>query len=74
MVMAGDVQGVMALMPSFSTNDAGDLNSKNTVQVDNLKAGVERIINDGIDVIIGTESFGECYNPHGDECTTKLEF
>ena len=39
MVTAKDVQGVMAMMPSFSTEDAGDLSSKNTVDVDNLKIG-----------------------------------
>ena len=58
MVTAKDVQGVMAMMPAFSTKDAGDLNSKNTIEVDNLKAGVERMINDGIDVITVSGSFG----------------
>jgi 4-(2-carboxyphenyl)-2-oxobut-3-enoate aldolase len=70
MVTAKDVGGVMAMMPSFSTKDAGDLNSKNTVDVDSLKAGVERMINDGIDVITTTGSFGECYNLHWDEYKT----
>src|SRR2546425_7669732 len=70
MVTAKDVQGVMAMMPSFSTKDAGDLTSKNTVDVDNLKAGVDRMINDGIDVITTTGSFGECYNLDWDEYKT----
>jgi 4-(2-carboxyphenyl)-2-oxobut-3-enoate aldolase len=70
MVTAKDVQGVMAMMPSFSTKDAGDLSAKNTVDVDNLKAGVDRMINDGIDVITTTGSFGECYNLHWDEYRT----
>src|SRR6266581_1136151 len=70
MVTAKDVQGVMAMMPSFSTKDAGDLNSKNTIDVDNLKAGVDRMINDGIDVITTTGSFGECYNLDWDEYKT----
>jgi 4-(2-carboxyphenyl)-2-oxobut-3-enoate aldolase len=70
MVTAKDVGGVMAMMPSFSTKDAGDLNSKNTVDVDSLKAGVDRMINDGIDVITTTGSFGECYNLHWDEYKT----
>jgi 4-(2-carboxyphenyl)-2-oxobut-3-enoate aldolase len=70
MVTAKDVGGVMAMMPSFSTQDAGDLSSKNTVDVDNLKAGVDRMINDGIDVITTTGSFGECYNLHWDEYKT----
>jgi dihydrodipicolinate synthase/N-acetylneuraminate lyase len=61
------------MMPSFSTKEAGDPSSKNTVDVDNLKAGVERIISDGIDVITTTGSFGECYNLHWGEYKTKLE-
>ena len=70
MLTAKDVQGVMAMMPSFSTKDAGDLTSKNTIDVDNLKAGVDRMINDGIDVITTTGSFGECYNLDWDEYKT----
>src|SRR6266550_337643 len=70
MLTAKDVQGVMAMMPSFSTKVAGDLTSKNTIDVDNLKAGVDRMINDGIDVITTTGSFGECYNLDWDEYKT----
>jgi dihydrodipicolinate synthase/N-acetylneuraminate lyase len=70
MVTAKDVQGVMAMMPSFSTQDAASLNSKNTIEVDNLKAGVDRMINDGVDVITTTGSFGECYNLDWDEYKT----
>ena len=70
MVTAKDVQGVMAMMPSFSTKDAGDLTAKNTIDVDNLKAGVDKMINDGIDVITTTGSFGECYNLSWDEYKT----
>ncbi len=40
---------VMAMMPSFSTQDAGARSSKQHADVDNLKAGVKRSINDGID-------------------------
>ena len=70
MVGAKDVQGVMAMMPSFSTKDAGELTAKNTVDVDNLKAGVDKMIHDGIDVITTTGSFGECYNLTWDEYKT----
>jgi 4-(2-carboxyphenyl)-2-oxobut-3-enoate aldolase len=70
MVSAKDVQGVMAMMPSFSTEDAGDLNATSTVAVDNLQAGVDRMIKDGIDVITTTGSFGECYNLFWDEYKT----
>ena len=70
MVTAKDVQGVMAMMPSFSTQDAGDLNARSTIDVDSLQAGVDRMIEDGIDVITTTGSFGECYNLFFDEYQT----
>ena len=46
MVTAKDVRGVMAMMPSFSTENAGDLDASSTVAVDNLQAGVDRMIQD----------------------------
>lgn len=67
MVSAKDVHGVMAMMPSFSTDDAGDLNATSTAAVNNLQAGVDRMIKDGVDVITTTGSFGECYNLFWDE-------
>lgn len=70
MVNANDVQGVMAMMPSFSTADAGDLNATATINVDALQSGVDRMIKDGIDVITTTGSFGECYNLFFDEYKT----
>jgi 4-(2-carboxyphenyl)-2-oxobut-3-enoate aldolase len=70
MVTAKDVQGVMAMMPSFSSEDAGDLKATSTVAVDNLQVGVDRMINDGIDLITTTGSFGECYNLFFDEYKT----
>jgi 4-(2-carboxyphenyl)-2-oxobut-3-enoate aldolase len=70
MLTANDVKGVMAMMPSFSTDDAGDLTAKSTVAVDNLQAGVDRMIRDGVDVITTTGSFGECYNLFRDEFQT----
>jgi 4-(2-carboxyphenyl)-2-oxobut-3-enoate aldolase len=70
MVTAKDVKGVMAMMPSFSTDDAGDLKATATVAVDNLQTGIDRMIKDGIDVITTTGSFGECYNLFWDEFKT----
>lgn len=70
MVNAKEVQGVMAMMPSFSTRDAGDLNATATIDVDNLKNAVDRMIRDGVDVITTTGSFGECYNLFWDEYKT----
>ena len=59
MLTPQDVRGVMAMMPAFATPDAADLNATDTVDVDHLRAGVDRIIRDGIDVIATTGSFGE---------------
>jgi 4-(2-carboxyphenyl)-2-oxobut-3-enoate aldolase len=70
MVTAKDVSGVMAMMPSFSTENAGDLDAISTVAVGNLQAGVDRMIQDGVDVITTTGSFGECYNVFWDEFKT----
>ena len=70
MLSAKDVQGVMAMMPAFSTPNAGDLTAKKTIAVDNLKAGVDRMISDGADIITAAGSFGECYNLDWDEYKT----
>jgi 4-(2-carboxyphenyl)-2-oxobut-3-enoate aldolase len=70
MITAKEVQGVMAMMPSFSTPDAGDLTASSTIAVDALQSGVDRMINDGIDLITTTGSFGECYNLFFDEYKT----
>ncbi len=67
MLTAKDVKGVMAMMPAFGTGDAGDLQAPSTVDLDNLKAGINRMIGDGIDIIATTGSFGECYNLFWDE-------
>ena len=59
MITAADLRGVMAMMPAFATPEAGDIEAENTIAVDNLRAGVERMIGDGMDVIATTGSFGE---------------
>ena len=62
MLTAKDVGGVMGMMPAFATDDATDINATQTIAVDNLAEGVDRIIKDGIDVISTTGTYGECYN------------
>ena len=62
MLTAKDLGGVMGMMPAFATDDATDINATQTVAVDNLAEGVDRIIKDGIDVISTTGTYGECYN------------
>ena len=62
MLTAKDIGGAMGMMPAFATDDAVDIRATQTVAVDNLAAGVDRIIKDGIDVISTTGTYGECYN------------
>lgn len=69
---SAEFKGVMGMMPAFATDDASDLMSTNTVAVDNLQAGVDRIIKDGIGVIATTGSFGQCWNLLWDEFTTLV--
>lgn len=67
MATVQDLHGVMAMMPSFATEDAGDLGAVSTINVDNMAAGLDRIIKDGVNVVTTTGSFGECYNLLWDE-------
>jgi len=70
MYTPGEVGGIMAMMPAFATADAADIRARNTIDVDNLKAGVDRIIRDGVNVIATTGSFGEFHTLVGDELAT----
>ena len=67
-----ELKGVCGMMPSFSTADAGNLMARNTIDVDNLQDGVDRIIKDGIGMICTTGSFGQCYNLFFDEFQTLV--
>ncbi len=57
MAAAEDLNGVMGMMPAFATPNEGDIDATSTIDVDNLRAGVNRMIADGIDVIATT---GHC--------------
>jgi dihydrodipicolinate synthase/N-acetylneuraminate lyase len=59
MMTASDLTGLMAMMPAFATDDAGDIGATATVSVDRLEKGLDRMIRDGADVIATTGSFGE---------------
>jgi len=66
------LKGVCAMMPAFTTADGDSLDARATIDVDALAAGVDRIINDGIDVLATTGSFGECYNLLWEEQQTLI--
>jgi trans-o-hydroxybenzylidenepyruvate hydratase-aldolase len=70
MLTAGELKGVLGMMPAFATPDAVDIRATQTIAVDNLKEGVDRIIKDGINNIATTGTYGECYNLLLDEFKT----
>jgi len=67
-----ELKGVCGMMPAFATDDANELTSTQTIAVDNLQQGVDRIIKDGIGMICTTGSFGQCYNLFWDEFQTVV--
>lgn len=70
MITPGDLRGVMGMMPAFATENAGDIRARWTIDVDNLRDGVNRMIGDGLDVIATTGSFGEFHTLLRDEFET----
>ncbi len=69
-VNAKDLHGVMAMMPCFATPNANDINAKNTIAVDNLTKGVDKMIKDGVNFIVTTGTFGEFHTLYMDEYQT----
>jgi len=67
-----ELKGVCGMMPAFATGDASNILATNTVDVDNLHDGVDRIINDGIGMIATTGSFGQVWNLFQDEWETLV--
>ena len=67
MITAQELRGVMAMAPAWATPDAGSIDARSTIAVDNLAEGVDRIIKDGVHIVATTGSFGECYNLLPDE-------
>lgn len=61
------LHGVMAMMPAFGTDDADKITTKMSIDVDRLRAGVNRMVGDGANVITTTGSFGECHTLFFDE-------
>lgn len=61
MISAAELGGLMAMMPAFATDDAASIDVTQTIAIDRLHAGVDRMIRDGADVLATTGSFGECH-------------
>lgn len=67
MLSASDIGGMMAMMPAFTKDGAGSLSATDTVCVERLRAGLDRMVRDGANVIATTGSFGECHTLLADE-------
>src|SRR5438876_9128837 len=61
MLGASDIGGLMAMMPAFAKDSAADLRATDTISVERLRAGLDRMVRDGANVIATTGSFGECH-------------
>ncbi|HEY7300410.1 MAG TPA: dihydrodipicolinate synthase family protein [Xanthobacteraceae bacterium] len=61
MLGASDIGGMMAMMPAFAKDEAADLRATDTISIERLRRGLDRMIRDGADVIATTGSFGECH-------------
>jgi dihydrodipicolinate synthase/N-acetylneuraminate lyase len=70
MLSSKDLGGLMAMMPAFATDNAADIKATNTVDVDRLHKGLDRMIRDGANVIATMGSFGECHTLLPDEFRT----
>src|SRR5262245_1344574 len=70
MISAGELKGVLGMMPAFATSDAVDIRAMQTIAVDNPRDGVDRIIKDGVHNIATTGTYGESYNLLFDDCKT----
>jgi hydratase-aldolase len=59
MLSCSDLSGIMAMMPAFATDNGGDMDATDTVDLGRLEAGLNRMIADGAGVVSTCGSFGE---------------
>jgi dihydrodipicolinate synthase/N-acetylneuraminate lyase len=57
-----ELKGVYAMMPAFETPDAGDIRTKNSIDVDNLHDAIDKVIKDGVQLIATMSGSGEGWN------------
>lgn len=70
MITSSDLSGLMAMMPAFATDNAGDAFVTDTIAIDRLEQGLNRMIADGANVIATTGSFGEFHTLLPEEFAT----
>ena len=51
MLSASDLGGMMAMMPAFATDDAASIRATDTISVERLRSGLDRMVRDGANVI-----------------------
>lgn len=61
MYAADELHGLNWMFPAFATEDATDINSTDTIAVDNMRDAINKGIDDGVDVISLMGSYGECH-------------
>lgn len=67
MVSSSELSGIMAMMPAFTTDDGASIDATETIALDRLEDGLERMIADGAGVISTCGSFGEFHTLLWDE-------
>ena len=67
-----ELKGVFVMMMAFATADAHDIRTRNTIDVDNLEKGVNRLIDDGVHMITTTSGSGESFNLFWEEFQTVV--
>lgn len=73
MLSCRDLQGLIGMMPAFTTEDGGDVRARNTINVSELECSVDRAIRDGMDSIAPMATSGECYMLLWEEFTTLTD-
>ena len=56
-----ELRDLLVMMPAFATDDAADITATNTIDVDRLRDGLNRMIEDGASVVVTTGTSGECH-------------
>jgi dihydrodipicolinate synthase/N-acetylneuraminate lyase len=67
MLSGSDLSGLMAMMPAFTNESGGAIDTTHSVDLERLEAGLNRIIHDGAGLISTCGSFGEFHTLLWDE-------
>ena len=70
MVSTKDLNGFMAMMPAFTTDDGSSIEATETIDLGRLSLGLNKMISDGAGVISTCGSFGEFHTLLWDEWKT----